>query len=177
MKKYLTGSWAVLKNYIFAMIFFYIFFIGFYSKIMYFSVSIFFIMFVFIYFELVHLAGVDKRKYGEVKFYDGAVYALIGIAPFVIIQIILFCLNLSFKIVDFSVLKVSLIKGFVAPMLFIAKLANYSLLGYIMAWSTIVIIAFLGYLAGCKEFDISVFTRRLVGLQPRKPKTTNKNRR
>lgn len=177
MKKYLSGSWTVIKNYLFAMIFFCIFFMGFYSKASLFSIAIFIIMVLLIYSELAHLTGVDKRKYGSVKFYDGAIYALIGIAPIVIIQIVISQLNFNFETINFEVLKVNLVKGFVAPMLFIVKLAHYSLLGYILSWSTIVLIAFLGYFAGYKGFDLSEFTRKLFGLQPRQKKPTKKNRR
>ncbi|HEY5583512.1 MAG TPA: hypothetical protein VIK78_03365 [Ruminiclostridium sp.] len=178
MKKYLSGSWAVLKDYLFAMIFFYIFFVGFYSKASLFSILIFIIMCFLIYGELSHLVGVDKRKYGSVKFYDGAIYALIGIAPIVIIQIIISQLNLSSDVINFDVLKVNLVKGFVAPMLFIVKLVGYSSIwGYVLAWTTIVIASFLGYFAGYKGFDLDMFIRRLFGLQPRKKKPTKKNRR
>lgn len=177
MKKYLSGGWTVIKNYLFAMIFFYIFFVGFYSKASLFSIAIFIIMVLLIYNELAHLTGVDKRKYGSVKFYDGAIYALIGIAPIVIIQIIISQLNLSFDVINFDVLKVNLVKGLVAPMLFIAKLTQYKLLGYIIAWATIVLISFLGYFAGYKGFELDAFIRKLFGLQPRTRKPNKKNRR
>ena len=103
---------------------------------------------------------------------------MIAIAPFVIIQIIISQLTLSFEVINFDVLKVNLVKGFVAPMLFIVKLVGYSSIwGYVLAWSTIVLFAFLGYFAGYKKFDLSEFTRKLLGLQPRKKKPTKKNRR
>jgi len=177
MKKYLSGSWKVIKNYLLALILFCIFFIGFYSKASIFSIFIFIIMVLLIYSELAHLTGVDKRRYGSVKFYDGALYALIGIAPFVIIQIIISQLNLSIEGLDFAVLKGNLIKGFAAPMLFIAKLGYYTIWGYIMSWSAIVLTAFLGYFAGYKGFELGTFLRKLFGLQPRKRKPTNRNRR
>jgi hypothetical protein len=177
MKKYLYGSWTVLKNYLFAMIFFYLFIVGFYTKSGLFSVAIFIVMFLLIYNELVHLTGIDKRKFGAVRLYEGAVYGLIAVMPFAIIQIIISQLNLSIKGIDFFVLRSNLMKGFLAPMLFIARSMHYSLAGYIIAWSTIVLAAFLGYFAGCKGFDLSVFTRKLFGLQPRKRKPTKNNRR
>jgi len=131
-----------------------------------------------IYSELAHLVGVDKRRYGNVKFYDGAIYALIGIAPIIIIQIIISQLNLSSDVINFDVLKVNLVKGFVAPMLFIVKLVGYSSIwGYVLAWSTIVLAAFLGYFAGYKKFELDTFIRKLFGLQPRKKKPAKKNRR
>ena len=67
MKKYLSGSWAVIKNYLFGMIFFFIFFVGFYSKASLFSIAIFIIVISLIYFELTHYAGMDKRRYGSIR--------------------------------------------------------------------------------------------------------------
>jgi hypothetical protein len=177
MKKYLSGSLTILKNYLFAMIFFFIFFVGFYSKASLYSIAIFIIMVMLIYFELTHYASVDKRRYGSIRLYEGAIYGLLAIVPFVIIQIIISQLNLSITGVNFDVLKENLVKGFVAPMLFIAKLGHYSIWGYIVAWSTIVITAFLGYFSGYKGFDLSAFIRQLFGLQPRKRSTTKRNRR
>ncbi len=177
MKKYLSGGWAVLKNYIFAMIFFYIFFVGFYTRASLFSILIFIVMVFLIYYELTHVAGVDKRRYGVVKPIDGVIYGLIAIAPMVLLQIVIFFLNLDIEYVNFDILKVNLIKGLTAPMLFIAKLGGYKLPGYIAAWATIVLVAYLGYLSGYKGFDLNAYTRRLLGLQPKKKPTTNKKRR
>lgn len=177
MKKYLSGGWAVLKNYIFAMIFFYIFFIGFYTKASLFSILIFIVMITLIYYELVHRVGVDKRRYGVVKPIDGVIYALYAITPMILLQIVILFLDLNIPYINFEILKVNLIKGLVAPMLFIAKLGGYKLPGYIAAWGTIVLIAYLGYLSGYKDFDLNAFVRRLFGLQPRKKPTTNKKRR
>ncbi len=177
MKKYFTGAWAVFKNYLFAMIFFYIFFIGFYSKASLFSIAIFIVMIFLIYSELHHLTGVDKRRYGSVKLTDSIIYALIAIAPMVLLQIIISFLSFESPIINFDVLKLNLIKGLAAPMLFIAKLGGYQVPGYIAAWATIVIMSFLGYFAGYKAFDLNAFIRRLFGLQPKKRPTTNKKRR
>ncbi|MHB8064834.1 MAG: hypothetical protein ACYDG2_19790 [Ruminiclostridium sp.] len=177
MKKYLSGSWAIIKNYLFAMIFFYIFFVGFFSKTSLFSVAIFIIMITLIYFELTHYASVDKRRYGSIRLYEGAIYGLLAIVPFILIQIIISQLNLSISNVNFSTLRGNLVKGFVAPMLFIAKLGHYTIWGYMMAWSSIVIASFLGYFSGYKGFDLSVFFRRLFGLQPKKKSMTKRNRR
>lgn len=177
MKKYLAGGWSVIKNYIFAMIFFYIFYAGFYSKASLFSIFIFIIMVFLIYGELAHKAGVDKRKYGQIRYYDGAIYGLVAIAPFVLIQVIISQLNLSFEMINFAVLRTNLVKAFAAPMLFIAKSVHYSVGGYALAWASIVLISFLGYFAGYKNFDLDAFIRKLFGLQPRKPKQHKKNRR
>ncbi len=178
MKKYLSGGWAVLKNYIFAMIFFYIFFIGFYSRASLFSIAIFIVMVFLIYFELTHQAGVDKRRYGGINPADGIIYGLLAIAPMVLLQIIISFLSFeSTEVFDFGRLQVNLIKGFSAPMLFIARLGGYSLPGYIIAWATIVIVAALGYYSGFKNFDLSAYTRQLFGLQPRRKPTTHKKRR
>ena len=177
MKKYLSGSWIVIKNYLFALIFFYLFFVGFYSKASLYSIAIFLIMIILMYFELTHYAGVDKRRYGTIRFYDGAIYGLIAILPFVIIQIIISQLKINSEVVDFEVLRGYLVKGFIAPMLFITKLGSNHVWGYIVAWSTIVITAFLGYFSGYKGFDLNVFIRRLFGLQPKKVNTTKRNRR
>jgi len=177
MKKYLSGSWMVIKNYLFAMIFFCIFFVGFYSKVSLFSIAIFIIMIMLIYSESAHYAGVDKRRYGSIRPYEGAVYGLLATVPFIVIQIIISQLNLSFEAINFDALKINLIKGFVAPMLFVAKLGKYTIWGFMMAWSTIVLFSFLGYFAGYKGFELTVIIRRFFGLQPKKKRTTNRNRR
>jgi|GEM_PF-3042805 len=178
MKRYMSGGWAVLKNYMFAMIFFYIFFIGFYSRAWLFSIAIFIVMLFLIYYELTHQAGVDKRRYGGINPTDGIVYGLLAIAPMVLMQIIVSFLSFeSTQVFSFERLQINLLKGLVAPMLFIAKLGGYKLPGYIMAWSTIVIIAALGYYSGYKNFDLSAYTRQLFGLQPRKKSTTPRKRR
>ena len=62
-------------------------------------------------------------------------------------------------------------------MLFIANLEHYSIGGYIIAWFTIVLAAFLGYFSGYKGFDLNTFIRRLFGLQPKKKSITKGNRR
>jgi hypothetical protein len=177
MKKYLSGSWMVLKNYIFAMIFFYIFFIGFYSKASLFSIAIFIIMIFLMYHELNHYAGVDKRKYGSIRVTDGIIYALIAILPMIVLQIIISFLNFNFEVVNFQILKWNLIKGLAAPMLFITKAGGYQIPGYIAAWSTVVLVAFLGYLSGYKGFDLNAFIRRLFGLQPKQTASNKKKRR
>ncbi len=177
MKKYLSGSWAVFKNYLFSMIFFYIFFIGFYKWASLFSIVIFIVMASLVYFELTHHAGVDKRRYGLVKPTDGIIYGLIAVSPMIILQIIISSINYQSDVVNFAVLKANLIKGFTAPMLFISKLGGYQLPGYAAAWAILVILAFLGYYSGYKGFDLSEYFRRLFGLQPRKRPTTNKRRR
>ncbi len=180
MRRYLSGGWAVLKSYLFAMVFFYIFFIGMASRASLYSIAIFIVMISLLYFELTHHTGVDKRRYGKVRPIDGAIYGLLAIAPFVIIQIILSQLDYSFlgPNFDISILKQNLVKGFVAPMLFIAKLVGgySSVWSYISAWATIVVVAFLGYYSGYKNFDLGAFMRKLFGLQPRK-KSTNRWRR
>ncbi len=176
MKKYLSGSWAVLKTYLIAMLIFYIFFVGFYKRLSLFSIFVFVIMIAFLYAELHHLTGVDKRKYGSVKFYDGAIYGILAVIPFAIIQIIISFLDLSIKDVNFPVLRANLIKGLAAPMLFIEKSMGYSVIGYIVAWFTIILFSFLGYFAGYKKFDVTEYIRKMLGLQPRKPKP-KRNRR
>ncbi|WP_242855612.1 hypothetical protein [Ruminiclostridium josui] len=133
-------------------------------------------MIAFIYAELHYLTGVDKRRYGSVKYYDGAIYGILAVVPFVIIQIIISFLDLSIEGINFMVLKANLIKGLAAPMLFISKSMHYSVVGYIIAWFTVILISFLGYYAGFKKFDITEYIRKLLGLQPRKPKP-KKNRR
>ena len=125
-------------------------------------------MSLLIYYEMAHYAGIDKRRYGSIRPYDGAIYGLLATLPMVIIQIIISQLDLSIKGVDFATLKMNLIKGFAAPMLFIAKLGYYKIGGYALAWSTIVIVSFLGYFAGYKNFDLSEYFRKLFGLQPKK---------
>ncbi len=176
MKKYLIGSWLVIKNYIFAMIFFYIFFVGFYSRASLFSIAVFILMILLMYGELSHQAGVDKRRYGSIRLYDGAIYGLLAIVPFILIQIIISLLNLQFDVVDFEILKWNLVKGFAAPMLFIAKAGGYGFIGYAAAWATIVLAAFLGYFAGYKNFDLNAYIRQVLRLQP-KQKNTNKRKR
>jgi hypothetical protein len=141
------------------------------------SIFIFIIMVLFMYAELHHLTGVDKRRFGSVRSYDGAIYGFLAVIPFGIIQIIVSLLNLSIKDVKFPVLRANLIKGLAAPMLFIAKLMHYSAIGYIVAWCIVILMAFLGYYAGYKKFDITEYTRKLLGLQPRKPKPKKGNRR
>jgi len=182
MKKYLSGSWAVIKNYLFGMIFFFIFIIGFYKWASLFSIAIFIIMIPLLYFELTHYEGIEKRRDGSVKPYQGAIYGLLAIAPFVILQIIISQLNiqgivsqlnLNLPAINYVVLKQSLIKCFAAPMLFIAKLGGYSIWSYALAWSTMVLTAFLGYFSGYKEFDLGAFIRKTLGLQPREKRTTN----
>jgi hypothetical protein len=178
MKKYLSGSWSIIKNYFFGMIFFFLFFVGLYSKASLYSIAIFIVMGSLIYFELVHYAGFDKRRYGSIRPYEGAIYGLLAVLPFVIIQIILSQLNLHIDQVDFATLKLSMIKGIAAPMLFILKAIGYSNpWSYVAAWSSIVIIAFLGYYSGFKNFDLDAYLRRLVGLQPKQKNTNKKDRR
>lgn len=183
MKKYLSGSWAVMKNYLFGMIFFFIFIIGFYKWVSIYSIAIFIIMIPLLYFELTHYEGVEKRRDGNVKPYQGAIYGLLAILPFVLLQIIISQLDIkgiftSFNMkaadsINYSMLKQSLIKGFVAPMLFIARQGGYTVWSYALAWSTIVLTSFLGYFSGYKGFDLSEFIRKALGLQPRKKGTTN----
>ena len=158
------------------MIFFYIFFVGLYSKASLYSIAIFIIMILLIYAEMTHYAGIDKRKYGSIRPYEGVIYGLLAIVPFALIQIIISQLDLSIKGVNFDILKMNLIKGFAAPMLFIAKLGHYKIWGYILAWSTIVIVSFLGYFAGYKNFDINEYIRKLFGLQPKKKGPPKKRR-
>ena len=176
MKKYLYGSWAVIKSYLISMLIFYIFFLGFYKRLSLFSVFVFVIMIAFIYAELHHLTGVDKRRHGSVKYYDGLIYGILAVIPFAIIQVIISFLDLSIKGVNFPLLKANLIKGLAAPMLFIEKSMHYSVVGYSVAWFTVILISFLGYFAGYKKFDVTEYTRKLFGLQPRKPKP-KRNRR
>lgn len=183
MKKYLLGSWNVIKYYLFVMIFYYIFIVGFYSKPGYFSIATFIVLIPLIYFEMTNYVGYDKRQFGEIRPYDGAIYGLLAIAPFAIIQIILFLivphLDLSFisATIKYDVLRYSLVKIFVAPMLFIPKIVGYSSVwGYVLAWFTIVLSAFLGYFSGYKGFDLGAFIRTLFGLQPKKKRTDKKRR-
>lgn len=175
MKKYLSGSWAIIKYYIFAMIFFYIFIIGFYKTPAYFSIAIFIIFIPLIYFDMTNYVGYDKRQFGEIRPYEGAIYGLIAVVPFVIIQILLFFivpqLDLSFisPSINYSYLRISCVKFFVAPMLFIPRIAGYfSIWGYVVAWFTIILSAFLGYFSGYKGFDLSAFIRQTLGMQPKK---------
>lgn len=184
MKKYLSGSWTIVKYYLFVMIFYYIFIVGFFSIPGYFSIATFIVLIPLIYYEMTNYVGYDKRQFGEIRPYEGAIYGLFAIAPFAIIQILLFLivphLDLSFISADinFNVLKYTLVKIFVAPMLFIPKLVGYSSIwGYVLAWFTVILSAFLGYFSGYKGFDLGAFTRRLFGLQPKKKSTTKKNSR
>ena len=183
MKKYLYGSLAILKYYLFVMVFFFIFIVGFYSKAGYFSIATFIILIPLIYYEMTNYVGFDKRKFGEIRPYEGAIYGLLAIAPFVIIQILILLINpqldLSFisPTIQYDTLKLTLVKVFVAPMLFIPKIAGYtSVWGYIIAWFTIVLSAFLGYFSGYKGFDLGAFTRKLFGMQPKKRGTKPRKR-
>ena len=177
MKKYLHGGWNVIKNYLFGMLFFYIFYIGFYGKAALFSIGIFVIMALLIYHEMAHYVGKDKRLYGNNTPYDGAIYGLIGIAPFILIQIIIYLLNFEFTWIRFDIFKMTMIKGFMAPMLFIVKGLGYSIWSFIIGWASLVLFAFLGYFAGVKGFDLSMHVRKLVGLSPRKTQPKRGNRR
>lgn len=184
MKKYLSGSWAIVKYYLFVMIFYYIFIIGFYSIPGYFSIATFIVLIPLIYYEMTNYVGFDKRQFGKVRPYEGAVYGLLAIAPFAIIQILLFLIvphiDLSFISADikYDVLKYTLVKVFVAPMLIVPKLVGYySIWGYVLAWFTVILSAFLGYFSGYKGFDLGAFTRRLFGLEPKKKSTTKRNSR
>ncbi len=176
MKKYLSGSWSVFKNYLFVIIIFFIFIISLYSKASWFSIPLFILMSLFIYSEMSHKAGVDKRRYGSIKLIDSVLYALIAIAPMIIIQIIISSLQIESTVLDVSILKANLTKAVAAPMLFIAKAGGYSIYSYALAWSTIVLMSFLGYYAGSKGFDLNEYVRQLLGLKP-KQKTVNKNKR
>ena len=169
MKKYLHGSWNVIKNYLFGMLFFYIFYIGFYGKSTLFSIGIYIIMVLLIYNEMAHYVGKDKRKFGKNTLFDGAIYGLIAIAPFTLIQIIIYFLNFDFTWIKFDVFKMTMIKGFMAPMLFIIKGLGNSILAYMAAWASLILFSFLGYFAGCKGFELSMHIRKLVGLSPKKP--------
>lgn len=171
MKKYITGGWAVFKNYIFAMIFFYIFFIGFYSKAGLFSVLIFLVLVLLLYSEMAHRAGVDKRKYGRVQPIDGVLYGAIAVAPVIVLQLVILLLSFDLTVINFETLKFNLIKGLAAPMLFIARAGGYSVWGYAIAWAAIVLFSGLGYFAGYKGFDLNAYVRKLFGLQPRKVNT------
>ncbi|PYG87998.1 hypothetical protein LY28_01708 [Ruminiclostridium sufflavum DSM 19573] len=184
MKKYLSGSFAVLKYYFFVMIFFYVFIVGFSSVAAYFSIATFIILIPLIYYEMANYTGFDKRRFGRVRPYEGAIYGLLAIAPLVIIQIVLFLtaphFDLSFISADikYDKLRLSLVKLFVAPMLFIPKIAGYtSIWGYAAAWLTIVLSAFLGYFSGYKGFDLGAFIRGILGLQPKKDNKNKRNRR
>lgn len=174
MKKYLYGSWIVLKNYLFALVFFFIFFIGFYSKASLYSILVFLIMSMLMYNDLVRLAGVDKRRYGFVRLYEGAIYALLAITPFVLLQIITSLISIPNNVVDFTVLRGSLLKVYVAPMLFFAKLLHYSVWGFIVSWISLVLIAFLGYFSGYMGFDLYAYIRKQVGLEPKNMKPSKK---
>lgn len=169
MKKYIAGSWTVLKNYLFVMLFFYLFYVGFYKYAGLFSIALFIVMEFLIYFEMVHYVSKDDRVFGKASPLNGLLYGLIAIIPFVIIQIIVININidLSASQIDFNVLKSSIAKGFMAPMLFIIQKGNNSLLAYIIGWGSIVLASFLGYLAGYKHFDLSMHIRKLFGLQPK----------
>lgn len=187
MKKYLAGSWAVIKNYLFGLLFYFIFFIGFYKWPSPYSIAIFIIMIPLLYFELTHYEGVEKRRDGKSSPYQGAIYGLLAIVPFVILQIIISLLDIkgilsivnpnAASVINYATLKQNLIKSFVAPMLFIAKMGGYSIWGYALAWSTIVLTAFLGYFSGYKDFDLGAVIRKTLGLQPKKKSTPNKKYR
>ncbi len=181
MKKYLSGSWAIVKYYLFVMVFYYIFIVGFYSVPGYFSIATFIVLIPLIYYEMTNYVGFDKRQFGGIRPFEGAIYGLLAIAPFALIQILLFLivphLDLSFISADikYDVLKYAVVKVFIAPMLFIPKLVGYSSIwGYVLAWFTVILSAFLGYFSGYKGFDLGSFTRSLFGLQPKKKSTTKK---
>jgi hypothetical protein len=176
MKKYIAGSWTVLKNYLFIMLFFYLFYVGFYKKADLFSIALFIVMEMLIYYELVHYVSKDNRVFGKTSPLNGLLYGLAAVIPFVIIQIIVTNINIDLSAykIDFNRLRVSLAKGFMAPMLFIIHKGHNSLLSYAIGWGSIVLASFLGYFAGYKHFDLNLHIRKLFGLQP---KANNKQKR
>ncbi len=178
MKKYLHGSWTIIKYYLFVMIFYYVFIVGFYSKAAFFSIATFIVLIPLIYYEMTNYVGYDKRQFGKVRPYEGAIYGLLAIVPFVIIQLLILLIipQIDFSFISSEIndyqLKLTLVKVFVAPMLFIPKIAGYSSVwGYVAAWFTIILSAFLGYYSGYKGFDLGAFTRKIFGMQPKKKGT------
>lgn len=137
------------------------------------SVITFLLMFFSVYTEMRDTAFKEKRPQYDINPppFKGLLYGIIGIAPLVIVEIVLMLIKVP---EDLLVLKRRVWQGFASPLYWIARLFGNTPVCYILAFIVVIIIAGLGYYAGYKGVYPAAAIRRKLGLNKKVKKAEKK---
>lgn len=126
------------------------------------SFAIFWVLFFTVYNDMRTIAHKEKRPQYNINPspYKGLLYGLIGILPILAIQAIVISIKVPEDFVDFRIRVFQLISG---PLYWIAKVFGNKIWMYMAANLSIIIMAFLGYLAGHNEFFIWLWIKNTLG--------------
>ncbi|NLU52490.1 MAG: hypothetical protein GXX10_06470 [Clostridiaceae bacterium] len=139
------------------------------------SLVMFLVMFYLIYVEMRVMAFKEKRPQYNINPspFKGLLYGFIGIIPLIVIELVL--IFVSFP-EDLLTLKKRLYQGFAGPLYWFSSLIGNEPVHYVISFVLLVVIAFLGYYAGHKDFLLVTFVYDKLGIK-RNKKTARREAR
>lgn len=134
----------------------------------YYSLVFFLLMFYFIYVEMRVMAFKEKRPQYNINPspFKGLLYGAIGIVPLVAVELVFILIKFP---EDLLTLKKRLYQGFAGPLYWFAKLIGNGPVHYLLSFAILVIIAFLGYYAGHRDFMLVNYIYNKLGIKRKKP--------
>lgn len=126
------------------------------------SFVVFLLLFFSVYTEMRNFAHKEKRPQYNINPppYKGLIYGLIGIIPILVMQAVILLISVP---ADYEAFRRRVFQLLSGPLYWIAKISGNGIYTYMIALVSIVIIAFLGYLAGYREFFLAALIRNKFG--------------
>lgn len=163
-------SLKVLSNYITALILFCVFSVSVLGLaqgstpevIPWISFFVFLILFFAVYVEMRNLGFKENRPQYNLnpKEYKGLLYGTIGILPILLVQLIVLAVNVTEAYEGLKRRIFQLVSG---PVYWIARILGNEIYHYCVALVSIIIMAYLGYLAGHHKFYLVVWLKKILG--------------
>jgi amino acid transporter len=177
-KNFIKSSFKVLVNYGISLIVFGVFLYVFLSItkdnfsdwLPVYSLFIFLLMFLIVYFDMKKLAEKEKRPQYDLNPYPlkGFLYGLLGFSPIILIEIVFLLIKFSDPVMDR--IKELGVKTLLGPVYFVIRFAGGGVPGYFLASVLVPVIAMLGYLAGYYGFETKKLGIGKAKLEQEKPK-------
>lgn len=129
------------------------------------SFVVFIILVCMIYVNTRNFGIKENRPQYDInpKPYKGLLYGVIGTLPLIVVQLIIIALKLPEGTETFHR---RLYQGFSGPFYWLACLLGNKTIHYVLSFLVLIIISFLGYYAGHKEFYITEVIRVKLGKKP-----------
>lgn len=131
------------------------------------SFVVFVLLFIMIYVETRNYGMKEKRPQYNInpKPYKGLLYGFIGVIPLLIVQTII--IGFAFPQGP-EVLHRRTYQAFSGPFYWLACLLGNKIIHYIVLFLVLIVISFLGYFAGHRDFYIIETIRNILGIKPKR---------
>lgn len=131
------------------------------------SFTAFLILFFAVYVDMRDCGFKENRPQYNLhpSAFKGLLYGTVGILPILIVQVAILAINVP---EDFTVFRRRIFQLVSGPLYWLAKILGNAFWHYCAALVSIIIMAFLGYLAGHKKFYLTTWLKKTLGTKREK---------